>query len=227
MARVEQGDFDFVVISPPCGSWSRSNWANDDGPRPIRDRTPPWGLPNLRAAQQKRDTAGNEFIHFSIRTIGLVNAANKKGLRVRCLLEHPKDLGRTNRGSPASIWQLPTLREIGSASDFVTVAGHQCQYPRIDRKKPIRRMSYVKGFSACGYVGWPTFDAADYYTGPLPHNCGHHHKRRMIGRTKRGGFHTSPTAAYPDGMCAFIAKTIFDDWFNSLGKTSYGMGFPS
>ena len=82
--------------------------------------------------------------------MGLVNAAKKKGFRVRCLLEHPEDLGRTNRGSPASIWQLPTLREIGSASDFVTVAGHQCQYPGVDRKKPTRLVSDVKGFSEGG-----------------------------------------------------------------------------
>lgn len=101
-----------------------------------------------------------------------MNAAKKKGFRVRCLLEHPKDLGRTNRGSPASIWQLPTLREICSASGFVTVAGHQCQYPDVDRKKPTRLVSDVKGFAASGYVGWPTFDAADYYKGPLPNDCG-------------------------------------------------------
>ena len=77
---------------------------------------------------------GNAFVHFSVRAIALVNAAKTRGLRVRCLLEHPEDLGRTHRGSPASIWQFPELREIGNASDFVAVAGHQCQYPGVDRK---------------------------------------------------------------------------------------------
>lgn len=41
-----------------------------------------------------------------------------------------------------------------------------------------------------------------------------------------GGIHTSPTAAYPDGMCAFIAQTIFNDWSNNLGNAPYGMGGP-
>ena len=59
LARVEQGEFVFIILSPPCGSWSRSNWANDDGPQPCRDRKHPWGLPNLRAGQQKRATAVN------------------------------------------------------------------------------------------------------------------------------------------------------------------------
>ena len=44
--RIERGDFDVVIHSPPCGSWSRSNWANDAGPQPCRDRKHPWGLPS-------------------------------------------------------------------------------------------------------------------------------------------------------------------------------------
>ena len=38
LARLEDGDFDCIVLSPPCGTWSRANWANDDGPKPCRNR---------------------------------------------------------------------------------------------------------------------------------------------------------------------------------------------
>ena len=31
IARIESGEFDFAVFTPPCGSWSRANWANDAG----------------------------------------------------------------------------------------------------------------------------------------------------------------------------------------------------
>ena len=103
LARIAQGDFDFVILSPPCGSWSRANWADDKWPQPCRDRTNPWGLPRNSRAQKRRATQGNEFIHFSIRALELVKDAKNKGFRVRCLLEHPEDLGRTHRGCPASI----------------------------------------------------------------------------------------------------------------------------
>ena len=32
--RVEDGEFDILIHSPPCGSWSRANWANNLEPQP-------------------------------------------------------------------------------------------------------------------------------------------------------------------------------------------------
>ena len=47
----------------------------------------------------------------------------------------------------------------------------------------------------------------------------------MIGRNSRGGFHTAPTAAYPPGMCRFLATVIFREWLNYIQKLSTcGMG---
>ena len=59
LARIEDGDFDCNMLSPPCGSWSRANWANNDGPKPCRDRKHPWGIPHLRANAQRRAKTGN------------------------------------------------------------------------------------------------------------------------------------------------------------------------
>ena len=60
------------------------------------------------------------------------------------------------------------------------------------------------------------FDAAGFYQGPLPDSGGHtganRHKKKTIGRNKAGGFNVSPTAAYPAGMCLFIATLIFGVW---------------
>ena len=69
LARLEAGDFDVVMLSPPCGTWSRANWANNDGPKPCRNRRHPWGIPHQKAAAQRRADSGNEFIHFSIRAL--------------------------------------------------------------------------------------------------------------------------------------------------------------
>ena len=63
LSRLEDGDFDVIMLSPPCGSWARANWANDDGPKPCRNRAHPWGIPYLkRSAQQRARLETNSFI---------------------------------------------------------------------------------------------------------------------------------------------------------------------
>ena len=39
--QVRGGNFDIVIFIPPCGTWSRANWANDSGPQPCRNRKHP------------------------------------------------------------------------------------------------------------------------------------------------------------------------------------------
>ena len=124
--RIEGGEFDVLFHSPPCGSWSRSNWANDSGPQPCRDRQHPWGLPGQKPAQQRRAAKGNVFVKFTIRALRASQEARARGHQVVSLLEHPEDLGRTHRGEPASIWQLKEIRLALSPGDFCIVAGHQC-----------------------------------------------------------------------------------------------------
>ena len=88
------------------------------------------------------------------------------------------------------------------------MAGHQCKFPNTDRKKPTLLLSDLDDIGEFGYTGWPQFDAGGLYVGSLPHNCGHNHREKMIGRNSKGGFHTAPTAAYPAGMCKFLAERI-------------------
>lgn len=50
----------------------------------------------------------------------------------------------------------------------------------------------------------------------------------MIGRNAKGGFHTSPTAAYPPGLCRFVALLIFMNWSRQKGvSTPCGGAEPS
>ena len=186
------------------------------GPQPCRNRENPWGLPGQLAHQARRAKDGNEFIHFSIRVVKAACAARARGFFVRSLLEHPEDLGRVPTGVPASIWQLDDIRQAHGSSRFWAVAGYQCQFPNCDRSKPTRLLSDLEGVEEFGYLGWPVFDPDNNYVGPLPDSCGHtganRHKQKMIGRSSQGGFNTSPTAAYPAGMCLFIANLIFRNW---------------
>ena len=133
-------------------------------------------------------------------------------------------------GEPASVWQLDETRSAFGDAPHTSVAGHQCQIG-IDASKPTRIFTDLPGAEAFGKTGWPTFDAAGYYTGPLP-RCGHKHKQKTIGRTANGeGFNASPMAAYPPKMCEFSAKLIYDDWkvhsVKGMRKSPCGSGSSS
>ena len=158
MARIAAGDYDIVVMSPPCATWSRARLSNHKGPGPVRDRDHPWGIPHLRYEWMKKSAAeGNVFIHFAIRTIATCQAAKRRGFRVMTILEHPEDLGRCPKGVPASIWQLKELRSAYAEFPHVAVAGHQCQFG-LDAPTPTRLYSDIVSLLAFGYGGWPRFD---------------------------------------------------------------------
>ena len=165
LQQVEAGEYHINILSPPCCTWSRANWANDTGPKPCRARAHPWGYPadhyefKHRAKQLRRAEDGNEFIHFSIRVIRASATARANGHFSRSLLEHPEDLGMMfNQGEPASVWQLPEVRQAFGCK-YATIAFHQCMFG-VDRKKPTRIFSDVLGFEKHGFSGWPAFDEA-------------------------------------------------------------------
>jgi len=60
---------------------------------------------------KRHASEGNEFIHFSMRTIVTCLDCKRRGLRCTTILEHPEDLGRVPTCQPSSIWQLPELRK--------------------------------------------------------------------------------------------------------------------
>ena len=134
---------------------------------------------------------GNEFIHFSIRTIVTCEDCRRRGLRVMTIIEHPEDLGRVPGGFPASIWQIPELRKAYAEIPFMAVAGHQCRF-NVDRAKPTRLLSDISSLVTFGQVGWPRLRDNDKYLGRLLGHCGHQRAQQTSGRLPNGGFATSP-----------------------------------
>ena len=65
-------------------------------------------------------------------------------------------------GEPASIWQLKELREAFGGTPCVSVAGHQCKFPGVDRKKHTILYSDILKLAEFGYVGWPRLDSRGY-----------------------------------------------------------------
>ena len=128
LRRVESGEFHITIFAPPCGSFSRSSYANNLKPQPVRSREHPWGYPWNHGGDRKRAEKGNEFVLFALRGIRAAQQAKRRGHWVRSFLEHPEDLGRTPRGTPASIWQFEDTRKAFGEFKAMTAAGHQCQF---------------------------------------------------------------------------------------------------
>ena len=210
-ARIADGEFDFIILSPPCGSWSRCNYSSKPGARPCRSKEFPWGFLNSGPHQKARAEQGNEFIHFCIRAVEATLTARKRhGHTCRVLWEHPEDLGTTPKGTPASIWQLSEIRRfVCDEHGFYTVVGHQCPFG-VDYAKPTRLLSDIPGVKSFGVEGWPTFRHNGSYAGPLAH-CGHDHRTPTHGSNDSGGFNSSSKAAYPPKMCVFFAVAIHED----------------
>ena len=62
--RVQSGAFDAILLSPPCGTFSRArfNYAGANGPRPLRTRAHPRGFPWLRRADLSSVLLANYFV---------------------------------------------------------------------------------------------------------------------------------------------------------------------
>ena len=66
LQRIKQGEFDAVLVTPPCSTWSRVRGANCRGPPAIRSREHPWGFPWLSARHLKDAELGNVLIVFML-----------------------------------------------------------------------------------------------------------------------------------------------------------------
>lgn len=111
LRRIEAREFDAVICTPPCSTWTRVRAANMRGPPPIRDSKYPWGYPWVKKKFEEELKLGNVLVIF---TIKVVETAKK--VMVFILVEHPEDLGTVVREEdkavlrPAAIWQLQEVR---------------------------------------------------------------------------------------------------------------------
>ena len=229
LERINNGEFLAIVLSPPCGTWSRAPWANQFGPRPLRSAAFPWGFPWLEGSRLVKASDSNVFIQFCIAAI---NVVVKRGLSTAFLLEHPENLGavttyrkkaqaqwfskshKTVR--PASIWQLEEIYRLVQHEQVFTMAFHQCHFGA-SSPKPTRILSSLKGLSKVGPCKWPQLATDGSYCGPLPRQCGCGRLHDpLIAKDSSGAFNTTAAAAYPPAMDEWIAAAIWSEASKSL-----------
>ena len=192
-----------LIVSPPCNTFSRARFQNrrHPGPKPLRTRMWPRGFPWLSAAHRSKVDEANTFVDRCIHACQLVSEAGGY-----FLLEHPEDLGTVEGEQPGSIWQWPEVLELIPCCNAVSFAIHQCHFGA-PTPKPTRFMTNMEVADKRCYVALPKFDRFGFYKGPLPKKCGHHHTKTLIGKTN-SQWNTAPSAAYPPGLCQFIADLI-------------------
>ena len=121
LSEIDNGDFDLLITTPPCGGFSRLLFAGRPGPKALRNREHPRGFPWLRGNRKAKVDEQNSFFDFSIAALRSAIKGRHGGGRRRCrvLLEHPEDYGSAYLGEPASIWQLDASR------DLLTLGGRE------------------------------------------------------------------------------------------------------
>ena len=115
LTRIRAQEFQAILLSPPCSTFSRAPWANFKGPRPVRSAAQPRGLDKLTAAERDRCILGNIFADFTWEVVELAIEVNVSFL----FLEQPEDLGMLVRGPykgqrPASMWQWPAMERVAN-----------------------------------------------------------------------------------------------------------------
>ena len=169
--RIASGEFDAIICTPPCSTWSRVRAANFRGPPQIRDYNYPWGYPWVKKKFELELELGNILVKFTIEVVQVAMGCG--GLFV--LVEHPEDLGTVIREEdgarlrPASIWQLEELRKLREGS-LETVAINQCCWGAPWRK-PTRLLTSSEKIKQWGPKDWPQFDEQGFYQGPLQQEC--------------------------------------------------------
>ncbi len=173
----------------------------DPGPKPVRTREFPDGLPSdqLTAAQEQELKLANKIAWRAFKIAKLARFSSSKAT---IILENPAD--RTLQSTCAYWADLPDhgslfattyftdfIKEIGPCSSCTSA---MCRYG-----------SDVQKYTTL----WYTTDAAtelDKNNGPEHQCCHKNHTRTVGGRAPDGTFHSSDFSAYSDGYNTMITK---------------------
>ena len=193
LARIRAQEFQAILLSPPCSTFSRAPWANFKGPRPVRSAAKPRGLDKLTAAERDRCILGNIFADFTWEVVELAIEVHVSFL----LLEQPEDLGMLARGPytgqrPASMWQWPAKARVAKLPGVTTAT-----------RLLLLGARHLPNFC---YVGPPTYNSDGSYIG-LPRL---HSQPSMRHRATSGPFKTTGTEQWPIRMCQWIAAMLLD-----------------
>eukprot|EP00435_Cladocopium_sp_Y103_P025228 s652_g6.t1 len=217
LQRIEQGEYEVVLCTPPRSTFTRVRMANLRGPPPVRSLQFPRGFPWLCERLLDEAELGNVLVDFTTDVYKAALVCITEGLLpfVYLFSEHPEDLGRVYREEdrapldPAAIWQLKDMRTLLEMKELglFTLAFGQCCFGAAYRK-PTRTMSNIEGLRTWGNEGWPVFGPDREYLGPLQ-ACKCRITMTLAKGSNQEGFRTTSTSSYPPQMDLELAQAIY------------------
>lgn len=210
--RIAQGEFDFVIVAPPCNTFSRARHNKEHaGPKPIRSWEYLKGFPWLREVDLRKVRQANLLVERSLEACITAHIAG-----AIFLLEHPEQLGIAQGLVPASIWDWQEFNDLLEATKALQWAIFQCEFGA-PTSKPTRlatnAISASETTPLAKFTGPHQLDPEGRYVGPLPLKCPHgSHQHRLIG--KDGSWNTGPAATYPPELCKEIAAVVVHHLLN-------------
>ncbi|CAE8650563.1 unnamed protein product, partial [Polarella glacialis] len=226
LSKISAGEFDSVLSTPPCSSFTRAMWANKLGPSPMRSYDHPKGFPWLQGSRKLLAEAGSALADFSFAAV----RAQAMHVEASVLMEQPEDLGAVKNGPwpgqrPASMWQDPQHSDIAGMPGMASRAFHQHSFGT-DYAKPTRLLVKLGNQPhPAFYDGLPQFDSAGNYKGPLPKCSGA--SRSLVRKRGDAGFKTAGTAAWPPQLCEWVAQEIISFHIGEEGQGSLRRGSTS
>ena len=208
LESIGQGEYGIVILIPPCHTYSRLQFANNFGPRPLRNRQYPRGFPWLRGKNKRKAEEGNAITDFCWQVLELVDRlAETQAAHVVAILKHPEDLGAASKGVPASIWAEPRPRRLTDERGWLTFAIRQGDYGS-KFTKPTRFLTNSRLFDGFGWAGWPILDSSSAYLGPLPNS--NHTSSKLVRKSEDPTFPSKGTMATapPPKLCKLFANKL-------------------
>ena len=222
----QEGAIYMMIGGPPCETWSvsRLRWLDShEGPRPVRDGDRLddyiWGLPQLRIREARQVRVANSLLHFCI-LIFLAQVLTQ-GIAI---IEHPDRAGQRGAITPPSIWILPVMQYIQSASSVFPLHIKQGYW---DAKSPKPTVLLTTIPATCGKEIMECLEGFQVRSSLPP--------PLRMGRNERNIYRTAALKRYPKALCQaiagvavkFISKVTYtacsDDNINQVAKMLRGV----
>ncbi len=206
-SRLPEGSPIAVIGVPSNSTWARARHGRPKGPQPLRDRQWPWGFPWLSPADTHIVEEANAELRF---IMSVFVEALSRAPEAFIILLHPEQLGPAQRGTPASIWDLPELRWWANQSGMMRAATFQCRFQVTDYRLPMGILVSHRLNSKLFDPGWPSLQPrAPHYQGPLPSFCScgrgaHRTRRTATGRVE----HRADASIIKNGLMRYLLATI-------------------
>ena len=169
---IASGHFAALFVFPPCSTWSRARHSGSPGPRPLRSRQHPLGLPSLPPEHQHVLASHNQALEFAIMCVEI---AQQFCPAVSIIWVAPEDLGGHVQTGPPSVWQFRETTQLQSrTSEVVRGVAYSCELGAADYTRPVGFLTNVPGLIRELRQGWPMFHHRGpvlRYRGPLPQSC--------------------------------------------------------